>query len=184
MGLTEVIAEVRRDGETKASAIVADARREAAGILDAAKAQAKAYESARLEAASRESTQIASQSASRGESEARKAILATEAGLREQLRAKLLAGFADLPAKTREKHLAALLKQAQGIIPKGHVWGSAQDTAYLAANKAYKHAGSEPIAGGIIVESEDGLNRIDLTYETLLDDAWRDILKAEAGLFQ
>ncbi len=63
-------------------------------------------------------------------------------------------------------------------------WGAAQDTTALKAQKTYKHAGSHAIAGGIIVESEDGRTRLDLTYETLLDGMWRDVLKSEAALFR
>ena len=43
---------------------------------------------------------------------------------------------------------------------------------------------SVPISGGIVVESEDGRTRLDLSYDTLLDGMWRDVLKAEAELFR
>ncbi|MCA1819668.1 MAG: V-type ATP synthase subunit E family protein [Thermoplasmatota archaeon] len=183
MSLEAVIGEVRRDGDARAQAVVAAARKEAQAILDAARQQAKAVESARMAAAEKESRALASQAASRAESGSRKSILAAEAELRAELKATSLAGLGELPAKTREKHLKSLLAKAHGIIPEGHVWGASQDTAFLAANKTYKHAGSLPVAGGIVVESEDGMNRLDLTYETLLDESWRDVLKAEAGLF-
>jgi len=183
MGLDQVIGEVRRDGEARAQAIVANARREAQAILDAARSQAKALEAARLAAAEKESAAIAAQAASRAESESRKLNLAAEAELRAELKATALKALADLPAKTREKHLKAILAQAHAIIPKGSVWGASTDTAYLHGQKTYKHAGSLPIAGGIVVESEDGMNRLDLSYETLLDEAWRDVLKSEANLF-
>lgn len=183
MGLDQVIGEVRRDGEARAQAIVAAARKEAQAILEAARAQAKAHEASRLAAADKEAAAIAAQGASRAESEARKAVLSAEAQLRTELKAAAVQGLSKLPAKAREKHLKALLARAQAIIPKGTVWGASQDTAYLAGQKAYRHAGSLPIAGGIVVESEDGANRLDLTYETILDEAWRNVLKAEAGLF-
>jgi vacuolar-type H+-ATPase subunit E/Vma4 len=183
MGLDQVIGDVRRDGEERAQRILQDARGQAAAILDAARAQAKAYETARLAQAAKDAAAASAQIASRAESEARKAVLAAEAGLRGQLRTALLAGFSELPQKTREAHLKAIVAKAQKIIPGGRVWGAEQDAAFLRAQKAYKHAGSEAIAGGIIVESDDGMNRLDLSYETLLDEAWRDILKAEAKLF-
>jgi vacuolar-type H+-ATPase subunit E/Vma4 len=183
MGLDQVIVEVRRDGEARARAIVEAARKEAAAILDAARAQAKQLEQARLAQAEKDAAAVAAQAASRAESEARKTVLAAEAQLRSELKAAALKGLGELPAKSREKHLKALLAQAHGVIPKGLVWGAAQDTTFLHGQKTYKHAGSLPIAGGIVVESEDGANRLDLSYETLLDEAWRDVLKAEAALF-
>lgn len=184
MGLDQVIGEVRRDGEGRAQAILKAARQEADGIVAAAKAQAKAQEKARLEAAAREAEQVKAQAMSRAESEARKALLTAEAELRDALREQVMAHFAALPAKSREAHLKALAKTAQGIIPAGTAWGADKDTAALKALKGYTHAGSLPIAGGLVVESEDGRTRLDLSYETLLDGLWRDVLKAEAALFQ
>jgi vacuolar-type H+-ATPase subunit E/Vma4 len=184
MGLDEVIGDVRRDGEARARSVLEAARKEAQGILDAARAQAKQVEAQRMAAAEKEAAAIAAQGASRAESEARKIQLAAEAQLRDELKATVLAGLADLPEKTREKHLKSLLAHAHSVIGKGSVQGAEKDAAYLKAHKTFKHTGSLPIAGGIVVESEDGMNRLDLSYETLLDEAWRDVLKAEAGLFQ
>jgi vacuolar-type H+-ATPase subunit E/Vma4 len=183
MGLEQVIGEVRRDGDARAQATLDNARREAKLILDQARQQATAYEQQRMEAAAKDAAAVAAQVASRAESEARKVLLASESELRAELRAALLKALAELPAKAREGHLKALVAQAQKVIPAGKVWGAAQDTTFLHTQKAYKHAGPTPIAGGIVVESEDGMNRLDLSYETLLDEAWRDILKAESRLF-
>jgi vacuolar-type H+-ATPase subunit E/Vma4 len=183
MSLEQVIADVRRDGEARAQAVVAAARKEAAAIIDAARAQAKQVEAQRMAAAEKDAAAVTAQAASRAESEARKLQLAAEAELRNELKAAAQKGLADLPAKTREAHLKALLAQAHAIIPKGSVWGAEKDGAFLKGQKTYKHAGSLPIAGGIVVESEDGMTRLDLSYETLLDEAWRDVLKSEAKLF-
>jgi len=183
MSLDQVIGEVRRDGEARAQAVLQEARKEAAAILAQARSDAKAHETAQLARAQKEAAAISSQAQSRAESESRKGVLGAEAELREQMKQTILKGLHDLPSKSRDKHVAALLKRAQTVIPKGTVWGSTADTATLTAQKTYKHAGSLAIAGGIVVESEDGRTRLDLTYETLLDEAWRDILKAEAGLF-
>jgi V/A-type H+-transporting ATPase subunit E len=184
MGVDQVIGEVRRDGEARAQATLAAARKESEAIVAAAKAQAKAHEKTRLEAAARESEQVKAQAMSRAESEARKAVLTAEAELREQLRAQVMAHFAALPAKARESHLKALAKTASAVIPAGSVWGAEGDAAALKAAKPYKHAGSLPIAGGLVVESEDGRTRLDLSYETLLDGLWRDVLKSESALFR
>jgi V/A-type H+/Na+-transporting ATPase subunit E len=180
MGVDQVIGEVRRDGEARAQAILKAARQEADALLAKARDQAKAYEDQRLAQAARE----ADHAASRSESGARKAVRSAEAELRETLRAKVLEHFAGLPAKAREAHVKALVKTAQGAIPAGKAWGAEKDAAALKAQKAYTVAGTLPIAGGLVVESEDGSTRLDLSYETLLDGLWRDVLKAEADLFR
>jgi vacuolar-type H+-ATPase subunit E/Vma4 len=184
MSLTEVVGDVRRDGEARAQAILAAARQEAEAILASARAEAKALEAARLGQADREAQQVAAQAASRAESDARKAVLTAEAALRNEMRARGVKDLAALPAKARQAHLSKLLETAKAAIPAGKVWSAPADAAFLAKAKPYTHAGNLPIAGGIVVESEDGANRLDLSYETLLDQAWRDVLKAEAGLFQ
>ncbi|MFA5944086.1 MAG: V-type ATP synthase subunit E family protein [Candidatus Thermoplasmatota archaeon] len=184
MGVDQVIGEVRRDGEGRAQGILKAARSEADSILSAAKAQAKAHEVARLDAAGREAEQVKAQAMSRAESEARKAVLTAEAELRDALRANVMQHFANLPAKAREAHIKALVKTAVAVIPAGSVWGAEADAAALKGAKPYKHAGSLPIAGGLVVESVDGRTRLDLSYETLLDGMWRDVLKAESGLFR
>jgi vacuolar-type H+-ATPase subunit E/Vma4 len=183
MGLSEVITDVRRDGEARAAAIVAAARKEANALLDGARAQAKAYEATRLADADRQAKAAAAQVASRAESDARKAVLSGEAALRAELKAATLKALKDAPAKSRQAHLTALLARAQKVIPAGKVWGAAADAATLEKAKPYAYAGTAPIAGGVLVESESGDARLDLSYETLLDDQWRSILRSEAGLF-
>lgn len=184
MGVDQVIGEVRRDGEARAQGILKAARQEADAIVSAARAQAAKEEKQRLEQAARDGEQAHAQAMSRAESEARRAVLTAEAALRQQLRDQVMAHFASLPAKSREAHLKALLKTAQAVIPAGSVWGADKDAAALKAAKPYKHAGDLPIAGGIVVEAEDGRTRLDLSYETLLDGMWRDVLKTQADLFK
>lgn len=183
MALEQVIGDVRRDGEDRASQVLANARKEAEAILAAAREKAKAYEAERLNAATREAQSRQGQAVSRAESEARKTVLTAEAELRSQLRAAVLAALHELPEKSRQAHLKALVKRAQSIVPEGRSWGAAKDAKLLGAHKEYKHAGDAPIAGGLVVESTSGDARVDLSYETLLDEAWRDILRAESGLF-
>lgn len=184
MGLDQVIGEVRRDGEARAQATVKAARQEADAILSAAKAQAKAHEKARLDAAAREAEQARAQAMSRAESEARKAVLTAEAELRDALRAQVLGHFGRLDAKTRATHVLALMATAKPVIPDGKVFGNEKDLSALKSGKPYTFGGTLDVAGGIVVESEDGKARLDLTYETLLDGMWRDVLKAEAALFR
>jgi V/A-type H+/Na+-transporting ATPase subunit E len=175
MGLEQVIAEVRRDGEARAKAVIDEANAEAERIL--------AIRKERQAQADRDATHARAQILSGAEFAARKTVLQEENTLRAALRENLLAHFAGLPAKTREKHLTALLRQAKNTVPAGKVWGAEKDKAAL-QKTGYTFAGAAPIAGGIIVESEDGSIRLDLSYETLLADMWRDVLRSEAALFQ
>lgn len=182
MGLEQVIAEVQSGGERRAQEILQKARAEAEVVLAAARGKVAAYEAERLQQAERDVEHLRSQAISHAEFEARKLVLGTEAELRGELKRVLREGFAALPAKVRNTHLGKLVKEAQKVIPTGRLWGAEQDKAYLEGT-GYTFADVVPIAGGLVVESEDGLVRLDLSYETLLGDRWRDILRAEADLF-
>lgn len=183
MSLEAVLTEVRRGGDEQAQAILRKAKDEAAQILAEAKAKAQAHEAARLAEAERDAEQVLVQAQSRAESDARKLVLAAEAKLRDALRAQVLEALAALPTKSREAHLKTLLDRAQAAVPEGRVWGAEADHAALKKQKAFAFEGTRPMAGGIIVESTDGSIRVDLSYETLLDQEWRNILKAESAIF-
>ncbi len=183
MGLEQVIGEVRRDGDHRAQRKLDEANAEVARILAAAKEKSDAYLAERMAAAERDAAQLQAQIRSSSDFEARKTVLTAEAALRAELHATVLEGFGELPDAARKKHIKALLKTAQGIIAKGSVFGAAKDAKALKAQDTYDYGGEVDIIGGIVVESADGANRLDLSYETLLGDMWRDVLKQEAGLF-
>lgn len=183
MGLEAVIEDIRRASERRAQEILSEASQEADRILGEAKETVQAYERERAAQAEKDTQQLRAQSRSHAQFEARKATLTTEVALRDELRDEVLQAFRDLPAARREKHVKALLSRAQDVIPKGTVYGAAADEKTLRSQKSYKYGGTRDIAGGIIVESEDGLVRLDLSYETLLGDLWRDVLRQEQSLF-
>ncbi len=183
MGLTEVIGEVRRDGEARAQQILDDARTEADAIIAKAQAKADAYQAQRAAQAERDGKQVEAQVLSHAEFEARKLALTAESEMREELRALILEGFGSLKGTTRSAHIKKLLATAKDIIGDGSVFGAAADEEALKKQRTFAYGGTTDIVGGIIVESEDGTARLDLSYETLLDDMWRDILGQEAGLF-
>ena len=183
MGLEQVIGEVRRDGEARAQKILDDAKAEADAILADAREKADAYGAQRLQQADKDQAQVEAQILSHAEFEGRKLALSAEAELRAELKATLLEGFAGLDAKVRKGHVTKLLATAKQVIGAGTVYGAAADEAALKAQKTFTYGGALKIAGGIVVEAEDGATRLDLSYETLLGDLWRDILRAEAELF-
>lgn len=183
MGLQDVIGEVESSGQRRAQEILDEAKAEADSIIAAAREKADAYKAQRLEEAERDVEQLHGQMISSAQFEARKRVLAAESELRDALRDALLEGFAGLDAKTRQGHIKKLLAQAKDVVPDGKVWGAEKDTKALESQKTFAFEGTADIAGGILVESKDGSIRVDLSYETMLQDQWRDILRAEADLF-
>lgn len=182
MGLEQVIDDVRTRAKADAQQTVSEAKAEAAQIVADAKAKVADYEAKKLSQGEKDAAQLRAQAISHAEFESRKARLGAEADLRSALRAEILEGFAALPKTTRTKHIKKLLATAKEAIPSGSIWGAETDVDAL-KKSSYSYQGNVDIAGGIIVESEDGRIRLDLSYETLLDDQWRTVLQAEAGLF-
>ena len=184
MGLQEVVTEVERGAERRAQEIVDEAQAKASEILASAADAAAAYETQRATQARRDADALKGQTLSNAEFEARKIVLETEAELRRELRATVLDGFAGFSGPLRESHLERLVRTASEVVPKGKVWGAKVDKKFLSGLPDHKWAGELDIAGGLIVEDPKGTVRLDLSYDTLLDGLWRDILRAEADLFQ
>ena len=183
MGLEHVIGDVRQGAERRVQGILDDARRQAEAVVADAKQKADAYHQGRMEQAERDATAVDAQVMSHAEFEARKLVLGAEAELREQLRETLLDGFGAFSQSVRDGHIKALLATAKDTVGAGTVHGAKQDEATLKKQRTFTYGGTTDIIGGIVVESEDGLTRLDLSYETLLGDLWRDVLRSEAELF-
>ncbi len=182
MGLEQVIGEVRRDGDARAQKLIDDARAQAAEMVAEAEAQAGSYQESRMAQAEKDAEQAKAQVLSSAEFEARKLSLTAEADLRDELRATLVTGFTALPQKVRDGHIAKLLATAEDVLGGGKVWACSQDEKAASAGK-FTFAGTMEGAGGLVAESDDGTQRLDLRYETLLNDLWRDVLREESGLF-
>lgn len=183
MGLEQVIGDVRQDGDARAQKLLDDARAKATELVAEAEAKARSYEEQRMGQAERDGEQVKAQVLSSAEFEARKLALTAEAELRTQLRATLVEGFAALPQKTRDAHVQKLLVTAESVLGgSGRVWSVSQDKD-AASGGPFAFADAMEGAGGIVVESDDGTQRLDLRYETLLADLWRDILREESALF-
>ncbi len=182
MGLEQVIGEVRRDGDARAQKLLDDARAQAAKLVAEAEAQAGSYSESRLAQAEKDAEQTRAQVLSSAGFASRKLGLTAEAQLRDELRTTLIAGFTALPQKVRDAHVKKLLATAADVLGGGKVWAAKQDEKAASAGK-FTFAGTLEGAGGIIAESDEGTQRLDLRYETLLNDLWRDVLREEAGLF-
>lgn len=182
MGLEQVIDEVRTRADARAQEIVSEARAEAEQIVADAKAKAAEYEAKKLADGEKDAAQLKATATSHAEFESRKARLGAESEMRDALRSQILEAFNGLKKTDRNKHIKKLVATAKEAIPDGRIWSNETD-ANTAEKTGYDFAGTVDIAGGIIVESTDGKVRLDLSYETLIDDQWRTVLQAEAGLF-
>src|SRR5439155_7268370 len=70
--------------------------------------------------------------------------------------------------------LQSLLKARASDWRTGKVYCNEKDATAVRAVVGSSFGGTIDCVGGIVIESGDGTHRIDLRYETLLADVWRD----------
>ena len=76
--------------------------------------------------------------------------------------------------------LQSLLKANAGDWRTGKVYCNEKDANAVRAVVGTSFGGTIDCVGGIVIESGDGTHRIDLRYETLLADLWRDSIREVA----
>ena len=177
MGLETLVGRLRDTGRQEADAILAEARAErerwlAAGRADGQKLLERREAEAREQAERRRVQDLA-----RAELDAKKIVLAAqEEVLREvRERAKSL-----LAAASNPEALKKLLAKHAADWKTGRVYANARDAPTVRAIAGDRFAGTIECIGGIVLESADGTQRLDLTFDSILNDLWDDVIKEVA----
>lgn len=184
MGLEAVVNEIREKGRKEVEATRAGTRAEVEEILKDAQARAAAIKMSAEEEADRAATHTINQEASAANLVVKRQVLNAQKTLLDQVYSASLAAVGDLPAEFQEKALTELLKRAAKEIKKGVVHANARDVpvvegiiSRLKSLSGYTVGAPVEIAGGVIVESNDGELQIDYSYRTFLDEVWESGLK-------
>lgn len=183
MGLEVVLNQIQTAGQKEESDILEQANFEKERILadaqkriDELKHQAQQRTESRLEALRRELLSAA-------EFESRRRILVARRELAEDFRKRVHDAVASLSAPKNHAILDKLAEKAAAELPKGTVHSKRNDQGVL--TKAGFKAGRELNGlGGFQVESADHAVVLDYTYETLLDNVWKQILSEHQSLFE
>lgn len=183
MGLEVVLNQIQTAGQKEESDILEQAQFEKERILadaqkriDETRQQSQTRTEARLEALRRELLSAA-------EFESRRRILVARRELSEDFRKRVHDAIASITGPHNTQLLEKLAKKASKELPKGTVHAKRNDQAALV--KSGFKAGRELTGlGGFQVESADGAVILDYRYETLLDNAWKQILSEHQDLFE
>lgn len=178
MGLDKVVENIRSEGRTQASGIVAAAQKEADAILADAKRQASELMARRQQEASAAADGHVKREVAHADLESRRLRLMAERELMTSIRAEVEKRLAALPPASRESHLKALAARVN--IQGGKVWVAKQDES-AARKLGLNVTGTFDGLGGLIIESPDGTTRENLRYETLLDEIWQSSLPQVAS---
>ena len=177
MGLATVLERIRDSGRGEAAAIAEEARRERERILAEARGEGERLAARREAEARGQAERRRVQDLARAELDAKKLVLGAQEdvlrAVRERVRQRL--GASGEPEALRK-----LLARHAAEWRSGRVYANARDAAAVRGSVGGSFAGTVDCLGGIVVESADGSRRLDLTYDSILEDLWGDVVREVA----
>ena len=183
MGLEEVVDEIRRKGDAKAAAIKAEADAQAKAIISEAGKRAEEIKLDAEKDAEIQAERIEVRESASANLVVKRELLNAQKDLLDKAYAGAAEAIAKLPAKTNEKAIKELLKDASEQIKKGEVFSNSGDKKAVEAAlelkslSGFTFGGTVDIIGGVIVKSTDGQITLDYSYETFMNDVWDSSLK-------
>ena len=185
MSLDTVVEDIRDEAEAQAAAIREEAESQADSIIAEAEAEAESIEEQAEAEVEREIKREREQRLSSANLEAKQQKLEARRDALAEVRERVEAEIADLPADEREELTRELLADAATEFEDADsvaVYGRAEDAdlleEILAEYDSFELAGEYDCLGGVVVESEAGRLRINNTFDSVLEDVWEDNLKA------
>lgn len=174
MALDAVLEDILATSKSKVSQISSEADQDAAKILGEARDRAAEIKSRKetevghaIEAMERREISSANLEVKRAELNVHKEML-------EQARAKLSDAIQKLPATQNEALIKKLLEPYN--LKETKVYSNKRDQAFV-SSLAPNYKGALDTIGGVVVESQDGALRYDLTYETLAREVFNSRMK-------
>lgn len=174
MGLVALVERLRETGGQEAAEIVAAARAERDRLLADARAEGQRMRERREGEAREQAERRRIQDLARAELDAKKIVLAAQ---EEVIRAVRDRASARLAAAPNPDALRKLLANHEADWRNGRVYANARDAAAVSKIVGRNFAGPVDCLGGVAIESADGTTRLDLTYDSILDDLWDDVVK-------
>lgn len=175
MSLERVVDEILERGRQEAQAIEESARREREELLAEAEKEGEALVAERARQAQAEAERERTRETARAELEARKIVLRAQKELldevleaaKERLRSR----------KDHEALLQALTEAYRGDVEGSLLRSNARDASSLRRLSGAEVRNDLDCLGGFVIESGGGSLRIDLTYESFLEEVWEDSVR-------
>ncbi len=183
MGLEAVIAEIQEKGRAEAKVITDDADARVRSILDAANERANEIRTGAREEVEKTVSHMITQEEAAGGLIVKREVLNAKKELLDDVFSQTLEQIHGFDNSLHKKIISSLLDTAKQEISGGTVRCNERDKPVLTeilAQPAYAGYTCGPamdIDGGIIVESKDGLFKLDYSYKTFLNMVWESGLK-------
>ncbi len=178
MGLETVIEDVLSRGRSEAEEIRRATMAERERILQDARAEGAKLLAQREQDGKMAAERARVQALARAELESKKVVLSAQKELLDQVYATVLEKLARLAES--EGLVRSLLQAHEGEWRNGKVSCNARDTGAVRSIVGKNFGGTIECVGGVVIDSADGSRRIDLRFETILADVWRDSIKEVA----
>jgi len=177
-GLEAVVQEVLDEGKREAAAILEAARKEREALLSKARAGVAVLVREREAEAAGAVERRRVQEIARAELEAKRAVLNGQKALLDEVYQGALQALPTLAG--RDALTETLLRKTSADWRAGRVFCAAADERAVRAATGGSFAGTIDCAGGIVIETADGRRRLDLRFETRLQDVWQDMVREVA----
>ena len=178
MGLESVVEDVLGRGRSEVEEIRRAALAERDRVLHVASVDGAKLLEIREQEARQAAERLRVQALARAELESKKIVLSAEKQLLDKVYERVLENLSVLEG--RETILQSMLKQHAADWKAGKVYCDPKDANLVRSAVGSSFAETIDCVGGIVIESGDGTRRIDLRYETLLADVWRDSIREVA----
>ena len=180
MSLDAVIQRILDRGKAEADAIVGAAKQGMEKSLQQARETGQHEVSRRVAEARSAAEKLRMQERARAELEARRIVLSSQKDVLDAVRKEVLGRLDD--RETNARTIKTLLDGYVADWRSGKVYCRAEDEELVRGIVKSRFGGTIECAGGIVIESDDGTRRIDLKYESFLQDIWEDSVKGLADL--
>ncbi len=168
MGLEQVIDSIIAEGKRSAQQLRKEGESTGSKLVAEANLRAAALKEKRRTTAKEEGELVRLRELANAELEVSRRRLHMEREVLEGLLERTKARIAVLPEKQDQELLRSLIKANE----KGGatIYANARNRLFVQSITSLKYGGDIPCMGGIIVESADRTVRLDLTYDTLLEE--------------
>ncbi|MEF8882442.1 MAG: V-type ATP synthase subunit E [Halapricum sp.] len=193
MSLDSVIEDIRDEARARAEEIRSEAEEEAEEIIAEAEEEAEAIREEREREVERQIEQEREQRLSSANLEAKQMQLATRREILQQVREDVEEAILNLDEDTHEELTRELLDAAAEEFDEEEdvsVYGRAEEEiastrvgtrsllkTILDDYDGFSYAGEYDCLGGVVVESEESRIRLNLTFDSILEDVWQDNLR-------
>lgn len=184
MSLDKVVKDILRRGEERKREILKLGEKERDEIVSQADRRIEENRNKGMRRTEAQMAQLEQQELSSAELESKKALLAAQRRVMEELKEEVLAELAEYPKDKRKKLYAKLAAKAKKELGDCLVYSNKNDKGVMTLPAGMTAGGTIECRGGLVFESKDRSVRLDYRFETIVDEVWnREMQRIFAKLF-